>query len=112
MFNGCPTFKCFNLLDVSLLPWCLEFCIVDPVFSRLWSLAFTFCLDPGKSGKEEDLTIMFNTLTSLDRAEQVGAQLMHKLPEAVQPPESPCALITHPAQTNRNLFLTKCRSGF
>lgn len=30
--------------SVSLLPWCLQFCVADHVLSNLWSLAFSSCL--------------------------------------------------------------------
>lgn len=44
-------------------------------------------LVPGGSGMEKD--------TSLNKAEQAGAQLMHKLPAAVWLPEFPCVLLRH-----------------
>lgn len=44
-------------------------------------------LAPGKSSMEKDI--------SLDKVEQAGAQLMHKLPAAVWLPEFPCVLLHH-----------------
>lgn len=90
--------------SVSLLPWCLQFCFADHVFSNLLSLAFSSCLGPRG--------IWYGERHQFGQG-WAGWCLAH-----AQAPCSClavwvllCALTSQPAQTHRNLLVTKHRGG-
>lgn len=91
MFNGCVPLQMLKLAR----------CFAVPLLSAVLHVALGFlqAVEPsihllprlqGDPDKEKGLIIVFNS--GLDRDEWAGARPVHKLPEAIQPPESPCVL--------------------
>lgn len=90
--------------SILLLPWCLQFCVADHIFTKLWSLAFTSCFGPRG--------IWYGERHQFEQGWAGWCPAHAQAPCSCLAARVPlCALTSHPAQTSRNLLLMKCRSG-